>query len=1059
MLEDIKECFKDITASNMEDLARTTNRKIDLKKRIIHEITVPPESKPIKQKTRGIPYNYRADFKATILEMKKVGMVIDSKSPWSSPIRLVKKKDGTIRICVDFRKVNAVTVKDAYPIPRIEDLFTYLGAAKIFSLLDLTKGYYQVKLDPASSPYTAFSCEFGFFEYTVMPMGLTNACATFQRLMNTVLDGLIGNICCVYLDDIIIFSKNVADHTSHVRLVADRLRTFNLKVNLKKCRFAQARVEYLSHIIGDGGIRPNPAKISAVSDFERPTTVKKVQSFLGLVSYYRKFIKNCAGHASPLIALTTKRTPFIWTQECELSFTFLKSALTSDSVLILPEFEQPFRIEADASKYGVGGVLSQLRDGHWRPVSYFSKHLSKTEVNYSASEREMLAIVLSVERFKQYVYGREFVILSDHQPLKFLLTADIPDARLARLMNRLLIFTYTIEYRAGKAHGNADALSRMVDEECFGELSVDEEQNVVINAIHLRSDINEEQMSDPNIKWIYDLKRANRLTGTAPAVSWDGMVLSETELKERKSLYAQWNRIYILGRNVYREYVDDDNILYQYVVPVQQRPLVLRLAHDAVCSGHLGTAKTVERIVPSLYWFRQLKDIKDYVRSCSTCQQVKSPFCGPKSPLKPIRTSRPSEIWTTDLMGPLPRTNGGNIHVLVVIDHFTKWVELFAMDSVTAPEVAKKLMLVFCRHGIPDTILSDQGTNYQSNLLSELYELLDVHKVRTSPYHPQTDGLSERFNRTIQAMLTSYIAENQQNWDLFLPTLAFAYNTAVHCTTKMTPFELVYGRKPKVPLDLIFKELNIELFLDPEGYAAQLKDGFNKAFGLVIINRDLSMDKNKVDYDRRVRAASFELTDLVWLLDTAKKIGKSSKLARKWTGPYEILARINQATYEIKPAHKKGRKKVVNQSRLKKCFTRDYESVVEISMNASGLDGDPVVRTTQNLGERSVVAYEDPNAQLDFEAPLEDIGSESPPSDIFIASEVVEIEPGPRDELVPTIVREFVPTLEVVLEESEERDPTFCPSKYHQAQSKATNVPTRVSSRTKTKPKRLGVED
>ena len=255
MLATIKSTFDGITASSMDDLIKVTNPNIPLSERIIHEIKILPGSQPVKQKTRGIPYNHRADFQKTILEMKRAGMIVDSKSPWSSPIRLVKKKDGTIRICVDFRKVNNATVKDAYPIPRIEDIFSYLSAARVFTTLDLTKGYYQVAMDPLSRQYTAFSCEFGFYEYTVMPMGLTNACATFQRLMDTALSGLNGKICLVYLDDIIIFSKNAEEHANHVKLVADRLRAFNLKVNLKKCKFAQSHVEYLSHIIGNGTIK------------------------------------------------------------------------------------------------------------------------------------------------------------------------------------------------------------------------------------------------------------------------------------------------------------------------------------------------------------------------------------------------------------------------------------------------------------------------------------------------------------------------------------------------------------------------------------------------------------------------------------------------------------------------------------------------------------------------------------------------------------------------------------------------------------------------------------
>ena len=909
----------------MNDLMRLTNNNIPEDQRVEHEIQVKLDSDPIKQKTRGIPYSFREDFKKTILEMKAAGMIIDSKSPWCSPVRLVKKKDGTIRVCVDFRKVNSVTIKDAYPIPKIEDLFTYLTGAFVFSTLDLASGYYQVRMKPESQQYTAFSCEFGFYEYVVMPMGLTNACATFQRLMNGVLDGLLGKCCLVYLDDIIIFSNNAEEHLQHVKLVSQRLRNHNLKIKLSKCKFAQTQVEYLSHIISNGCIKPNPLKIASVTDFKRPTNVKSVQSFLGLVSYYRKFIKDCANLCSPLICLTTKPKAFEWTDSCEYAFKLLKSMLVSvDNVLILPDYEQPFRVEADASKFGVGGVLSQQREGQWKPVAYFSKHLSKTESNYSASEREMLAIVLSVERFKQYVYGREFVILSDHQPLKYLLTADVPDARLARLLNRLRIYNYTIDYRMGSKHGNADALSRMLNEDDLAPLvdNLDEDNNIVINAIHLQSDaMNREQLRDETLKWLYDLKQQFRRTGIKPVVTTFDTI-------EAKSLYSQWNRIYVFNDNLFREFVDtDDHIIYQYIVPFDQRDFILNQCHDSVLSGHLGFEKTRDRLVRKFYWYNQLKDIEHYVRTCLVCQQIKTPQRYNNAPMVPILPSRPGELLTTDLMGPLPRSEGGNLYILVVIDHFTKWVELFAMDKITAKDVAKNLMLVFLRHGIPETILSDQGTNYQAALMAELCELLDIHKVRTSPYHPQCDGLSERFNRSIQAMIASYVNSNHKNWDELLPTLAFAYNTATHSSTKVSPFQVVYGRLPKVPLDLMCPQVKLELFLTPETYVTEVQRGFLSAYEQVSANRDVKMNRNKIHHDRTVRAANFELHDLVWVLDTTVKKGLSNKFTRKWTGPYKILAKINDVNYELQPVKKRGKKLVMHLNRLQKCFTRNYVNV------------------------------------------------------------------------------------------------------------------------------------
>jgi hypothetical protein len=286
-----------------------------------------------------------------------------------------------LRLTIDFRKVNNCTIKDSFPLPRIDDLFTHLAKAKIFSSIDLASSYHQVKLDEDSRQYTAFATQWGFYEYTVMPMGLCNSCATFQRLLNKVLEGYLGVWCLVYLDDILIFSNDEESHRKHVELVIQRLREYNLKIKPSKCKFARSKLEYLSHIIENGTIRPNPVKTAVVSDAKRPRTVRQVQAFLGLVSYYRQFIKGCSSIASPLIKLTEKNTSFNWTKECEHAFQTLKTFLVSDThVLALPDFDKEFVVEADASKFGIGGVLSQKIGRHYKPIAYYSKHLSKTEL-------------------------------------------------------------------------------------------------------------------------------------------------------------------------------------------------------------------------------------------------------------------------------------------------------------------------------------------------------------------------------------------------------------------------------------------------------------------------------------------------------------------------------------------------------------------------------------------------------------------------------------------------------------------------------------------------------
>jgi hypothetical protein len=909
---------------------------------ITHIITVEPGTKPIKQKTRGIPQAFQAEFKRTIKEMKDSGMIVDSKSPWCSPVRLVKKPDGSIRVCIDFRKLNSVTKKDSYPIPKIDNLFTHLAKAKVYSTIDLASGYHQVKMDPNSREYTAFATQWGFYEYTVMAMGLTNACATFQRLMEKVLDGYIGVCCLVYLDDIILYSETLDQHKIDVENIITRLKAFNLKIKPSKCKFARSRIEYLSHVIENGTLKPNPAKTAAVNNAKIPKTVKQVQAFLGLVGYYRKFIKNCSGIASPLIKLTEKNTEFKWSEECESAFQQLKSYLVSDKhVLALPDYDKEFVVEADASKVGIGGVLSQKIGRHYQPIAYFSKHLTKTERNYSTSERELLAIILSVEHFKEYVYGRQFKILSDHEPLKFLATTDVPSPRLARLQRRLNIYNQVIEYRAGKNHGNADALSRMVDEE--EEDGIEQPEDTVINVIKLKQNTNNSQLLDGNLKWIMELLQANK---TRP-------IITEFENIERKSLYTQWNRLKITNKILFREYLDQyDRVLCQYVVPKSEREFVLKNSHDTVCCGHLGYEKTRERIVHKYYWYKCAQEIKTYCEECVKCQQFKTSNKYNTAKLKPYVATRPNQMVSADVFGPIPTTARANKYILVVTDLFTKYVEFFPLETQSAHETARKMIEYISRHSVMEQILTDQGRNFQSELLSEIWECLDVHKTRTTPYFPSANGQAERMMRSMQNMLANYVNEQKNNWDDYLPLLQLAYNTAVHSSHKYTPFELQFGRDPKLPLDLMSQRAKIELYFTPDSYATMLQNELPNVYKQVKQNIELSVKPNKIRHDRTVRAAVFKVNEYCWVLDTAKLKGVSKKLSHRWKGPYIVVEVIDDANYKVKLVQ--GKKTItVNKSRLKRCYERKIlEDMNNNTVESSTLHGETVVEDTVETGAK-----------------------------------------------------------------------------------------------------------
>ena len=394
----ITKYLKEVAVENLGDLNTTTNAAV-------HYIKVKPGVEPIKQKQRRIMYHFQKDFDKVLNEMIKSGKISESTSGWASPLRLVGKKDGGVRVTVDYKQLNAVTEKIAYPIPIIDEIFQRLSNAVYYTVLDLTSAYNQVKLDTDSRKYTAFICSRGLYEYNVLPMGITNATETFQRLMNTVFKDILHKIVETYLDDIIIYSRTLKEHVQHVKMVVERLLKHVLKIKLEKCKIAEQRIEYLSHIVYHGCIQPNPQKVRDLLKYQPPFNKKQTAAFIGKAAFYKKFIKDFATIALPLYEFVKINHDKKWTEEMTQAVRILQEKLTSDPILALPNMNLPFEIETDASGYGVGGVLTQERLSKPMPVSYFSRRLNKSERNYSVSERELYAIVLAIEYFRQFIYG------------------------------------------------------------------------------------------------------------------------------------------------------------------------------------------------------------------------------------------------------------------------------------------------------------------------------------------------------------------------------------------------------------------------------------------------------------------------------------------------------------------------------------------------------------------------------------------------------------------------------------------------------------------------------
>ncbi|GBN62197.1 Retrovirus-related Pol polyprotein from transposon 297, partial [Araneus ventricosus] len=528
---------------------------------------------PIKQYPRRLPLARKEEADHLVKEMVDNGIIEESSGPWASPIVLVKKKDGSTRFCVDYRKLNEITKKDSYPLPRIDDTLDALNGSQWFTTLDLKSGYWQIEIRPEDREKTAFTTGQGLWQFKVMPFGLCNAPATFERLMETVLRGLSSEACLVYLDDIIIVGRTFEEHLNNLRKVFQRLQKANLKLNLKKCRFFQKEVTYLGHVISAEGVKTDPEKIKAVVDWPRPETVHDLRSFLGLCTYYRRFVKNFSTIAKPLHKLTEAKSNFNWTEECEKSFNSLKQALTSSPILTYPRTDKDFILDTDASNEGIGAVLSQNIGNEERVIAYFSKSLGKPERNYCVTRKELLAIVKSIEHFHHYLYGRKFLLRTDHASLRWLLNFKEPEGQIARWIQRLQEYDFEIQHRKGTSHGNADALSRRPCKESCKQCTNAEkkfgmERDISVKVVTTTTvdpwsscEIQKAQLEDPAIKPILEKK-----LNSAERPSWQEIA---PESPATKRYWALWDSLYLKDGVLYRKWESDDgnSCRWQLILP------------------------------------------------------------------------------------------------------------------------------------------------------------------------------------------------------------------------------------------------------------------------------------------------------------------------------------------------------------------------------------------------------------------------------------------------------------------------------------------------------------
>jgi transposase InsO family protein len=659
------------------------------------------------------------------------GIIRPSTSPFSAPVLLVRKADGSGRFCIDYRALNEKTSKDKFPIPVVDELLDELHGAKYFSKLDLRSGYHQVRMHPEDIDKTAFRTHHGHFEFLVMPFGLCNAPATFQALMNDVLRPFLRRFVLVFFDDILIYSTSWAEHLQQVGLVLSALRAHGLFLKQSKCSFGTSSVAYLGHVISENGVAMDSDKVDAVTAWPVPRFPRGVRGFLGLAGYYRKFIKDFGTIAAPLTRLLRKEA-FAWDAAADEAFSNLKRALSSAPVLQMPDFERLFVVDCDASGTGFGAVLHQGAG----PLAFFSRPLAARHVKLAAYELELIGLVQAVRHWRPYLWGRRFLVRTDHYSLKFLLDQRLSTVPQHQWLSKLFGFDFTVEYRPGRLNVAADALSRC-DEDIPTALAV----------------------SGPSFGLYDDIRAAMAANPEAGDL---------VQRLAAGSLEAPWRLAEGLLLHGKRVFVPDHADL---------RPQVVALAHTA---GHEGVQKTLVRLRQDFYFPGDRAVVQDFVRSCDTCQRNKTPTTHPAGLLQPLDV--PSQVWadiSMDFVDGLPKVHGKSV-ILTVVDRFSKYAHFIALSHpYTAASVARAFFEGIVRlHGFPTSIVSDRDPVFTSNLWRDLFKLAGVKQRMSTAFHPQTDGQSEVVNRIIVMYLRCITGDRPRSWVDWLSWAEYCYNTS-----------------------------------------------------------------------------------------------------------------------------------------------------------------------------------------------------------------------------------------------------------------------------------------
>lgn len=923
---------------------------------------------PIRQPDRSIPPLLIPEVKKILQNWLKAGVIAESNSPYASQMVFVRKKSGQIRVCIDFRLLNKKTIKDAFPLPRIEDCLASLKDAKYFCSLDLTQGYLQVKLHEEDRHKTAFRGLGELYEFKRLPFGLCNAPPTFSRLMKRCFGENYKDGVIIYLDDILVYSSTVDEMISRLTIVLSTLQKHGLKLNVSKCQFFQKKVTFLGHQVSAAGIETDDVKIKAVKEFPKPISEKTLRQFLGLASYYRRFVKNFASIAGPLhsllggagkrhaklkVAKDNRSFAERWDESCDHAFLTLKDKLMSSPILSFPDFRVPFCLEIDASIQGFGAILSQKQNGKNVVIAYASRKLREHEKamkSYSSMKLEFLALHWAVtSKFRDYLYGAQFIIRTDNNPLSRILSSKQTAADMGKLAD-LSDYNFQIEYRSGKSNKAADALSRnpvqdeiVSQDQLVGFVQSTQEiafipdelvASIGLKAIDSPEEIYLQEVS--NLFSCYSLQDLSKLQLDDPYISKLIKFLEQTqkpspkqiqhEHSDVKCMLKYWDQLNLKRGVLYRTVLIHNVYKDLLVLPESLKTLVLHHMHDL--AGHQGIERTVALVRERCYWPTLHKDVEFYCSHCRRCVIAKEPVPKVKVKMKHLTASAPLDVVAMDFTL-LEKSSSGIENVLVITDIFTKFVVAVTTRDQTAKTVAKILVKeLFNKLGIPKRLHSDKGRCFENSVIQELCKMYNIQKSRTSPYHPQGNSQCERYNRTLHNLLRTLDLEKKQRWPDYIQELTFMYNCTPHSSTGFAPYHLFFGRAPNLPLDHLF-QLHDEDRIGHDQWLKRhrhlLQDTYKRATERI----RQKAQQRKSRHDKKAKLYDLEIGAHVLL---RKRVLGRNKIQDTWDPtPYIVLARIESdgSAYVVRRVDETGASRTINRLDLLEFKCPDEESTDE----------------------------------------------------------------------------------------------------------------------------------